>query len=67
LRAASNSAESTGQKYSEVDVILDAIGEVQHKDPQNGIMTLKTHTGKLLKVADLVTDDPMRVNVLTYP
>lgn len=61
-----NSAESTGQKYSEVDFVLDAIGEVQHKDPQTGIMTLKTRAGKLLKVADLVTDDPTRVNVLAY-
>ena len=61
-----NSAESTGQKYSEVDFVLDAIGEVQHKDQKNGIMTLKTRDGKLLKVADLVTDDPMRVNVLAY-
>ncbi|MDL2316020.1 ATP-dependent helicase [Desulfovibrio sp. OttesenSCG-928-A18] len=61
-----NSAESTGQKYSEVDSVLDAIGEVMEKDPKTGIMTLKTSAGKLLKVADLVTDDPMRVNVLAY-
>ena len=61
-----NSAESTGQKYSEVDFVLDAIGEVQRNDPQTGIMTLKTRAGKLLKVADLVTDTPMRSNVLAY-
>lgn len=61
-----NSAESTGQKYSEVDYVLDAIGEVKDKDPKTGIMTLETRDGKLLKVADLVTDDPMRVNVLAY-
>jgi len=61
-----NSAESTGQKYSEVDFVLDAIGEVQRNDPKNGIMTLKTRAGKLLKVADLVTDTPMRSNVLAY-
>lgn len=61
-----NSAESTGMKHDEVDAILDTIGTVESKDPETGIMTLKTATGALLKVADLVADDKTRANVLGY-
>ena len=61
-----NSMESTGQKLHEVDTILDAIGTVVAKDSRTGIMTVKTRKGKTLRVADLVTDDSMRVNVLKY-
>ncbi len=61
-----NSAESTGQKLYEVDAILDVIGEVTHKDPVTGIITLTTPSGELRKVADLVTDDASRSNVLAY-
>ena len=58
--------ESTGQKLHEVDTILDAIGSVVAKDSRTGIMTVKTRKGKTLRVADLVTDDSMRVNILKY-
>ncbi|MFI3272049.1 MAG: helicase-related protein [Pseudomonadota bacterium] len=61
-----NSAESTGRKLYEVDAILDAIGDVVGKDKESGILTLKTADGTLIKVADLVTDDQARANVLTY-
>lgn len=62
-----NSRASTGNKLNEVDQIIDVIGSVISKDPQTGIMTVKAKkTGKLLKVADLVSDDAMRVNVLGY-
>lgn len=62
-----NSRASTGNKLNEVDQIIDVIGTVVSKDPQTGIMTVKAKkTGKLLKVVDLVSDDPMRVNVLGY-
>lgn len=61
-----NSMESTGQKLHEVDTILDAIGSVVAKDSRTGIMTVKTRKGKTLRVADLVTDDSMRLNVLKY-
>lgn len=62
-----NSRTSTGNKLNEVDQIIDVIGTVVSKDPQTGIMTVKAKkTGKLLKVVDLVSDDPMRVNVLGY-
>lgn len=61
-----NSAESTGQKFCEVDGIIDVIGDVVAKDQTTGIMTVKTSRGELLKVAELVTDDASRANVLAY-
>jgi hypothetical protein len=54
-----NSGESTKQKEKEVGLIIDSIGEMQEQDPETGIMTIKRHgDGKLLKVADLVWDEP---------
>jgi hypothetical protein len=61
-----NSVESTKDKYSEVDYILDAIGEVVEKDMKTGIITVKDKAGRLLKVADLVDDNPLRVEVQNY-
>ncbi len=61
-----NSMESTGMKLDEVDRILDVLGTVQSLDPETGIYRVKTRTGKVIFVADLVTDDAKRVNVLTY-
>lgn len=61
-----NSVESTKDKYSEVDAILDVIGEVIKRDPQTGIITVKDKNGRLLKVADLVDDNPLRVEVQNY-
>jgi len=54
-----NSGESTKQKHDEVGFIIDSIGDVVDNDADTGIMTVKRHgDGKLLKVADLVWDDP---------
>lgn len=61
-----NSMESTGMKLDEVDRILDAIGTVMSQDPDTGIYTVRTRQGKKIFVADLVTDDAKRVNVLKY-
>lgn len=61
-----NSVESTKDKYSEVDHILDVIGEVQERDMKTGIITVKDANGRLLKVADLVDDNPERVLVQNY-
>lgn len=61
-----NSMESTGAKLDEVDKILDVIGDVQSRDPDTGIYRVKTRDGKILFVADLVTDDAQRINVLNY-
>ena len=52
-----NSGESSKDKHNEVDIIIDAIGEIIKVDPDTGIIYLKRHTdGKILKVADLVDD-----------
>lgn len=61
-----NAAESSGQKYDEVDAILDIIGSVEKKDERTGIMTLRAKGGRKLLVADLVTDDAGRANVIGY-
>lgn len=61
-----NAIESTKDKYSEVDHILDALGDVQSRDPLTGIITVKHESGKFLKVADLVDDNEMRVDVQKY-
>lgn len=61
-----NSMESTGFKLDEVDRIIDTLGTVESQDPETGIYTVLTHKGKRIRVADLVTDNAMRVNVLSY-
>lgn len=55
-----NSGESTKDKHKEVDMILDIIGEVV-KTTEDGIIIVKRHKdGKLIKVADLVDDEPKK-------
>ena len=52
-----NSGESTKDKHSEVDFVLDAIGDVVMQDTETGVIHVKRHAdGKLIKVADLVDD-----------
>jgi hypothetical protein len=54
-----NSGESTKDKYDEVDAIIDTIGDFINKDPDTGVITVKRkNDGKIIKVADLVHDDP---------
>ena len=50
-------AESTKEKYDEVDRILDHLGEVVDTDAETGLHLVKTPSGRVLKVADLVEDD----------
>ena len=52
-----NSGESTKDKYGEVDSILDVLGTIQGQDSTSGLITIKTESGKLLKVADLVNEE----------
>jgi len=63
-----NSGESTKQKHDEVDFILDSIGDVIGQDPATGVIFLKRSTdGKVLKVADLVEDNPKeRDKIVNY-
>ncbi|MFN5183529.1 MAG: DEAD/DEAH box helicase [Bacteroidota bacterium] len=53
-----NSGESTKDKHSEVDFIIDAIGEVTKVDSETGVIFVKRHKdGIIIKVADLVNDN----------
>jgi len=55
-----NSKESTQiGKHEEVQQIYGLIGEWQEQDPDTGIEILKTSDGRLLKVANLVEDEPI--------
>jgi hypothetical protein len=55
-----NSKESTQMgKHEEVQQIYGLIGEWQEQDPASGIEILKTDDGRLLKVANLVEDEPI--------
>jgi superfamily II DNA or RNA helicase len=54
-----NSAESSKEKYEEVNHIIDVLGVLEFQDENTGVLHIKSHkTGKLLKVADLVNDNP---------
>ncbi|CDM95751.1 conserved hypothetical protein [Limnospira indica PCC 8005] len=53
-----NSRESTKDKIREVEHIIEALGEWQGIDPTTGFQQVKTAEGKILKIADLVDDDP---------
>jgi superfamily II DNA or RNA helicase len=54
-----NSKESTQiGKHEEVQQIYGLIGEWQELDPDTGIELLKTVDGRVLKVANLVEDEP---------
>lgn len=53
-----NSGESTKDKYIEVDSIIDSIGEIIEVDPATNIINVKRADGKIIKVADLVNDNP---------
>jgi len=53
-----NSGESTKDKHKEVDTILDIIGEVERVDEHGVIHLKRREDGRIIKVADLVNDDP---------
>ncbi len=53
-----NSRESTKDKHKEVEHIIDALGDWQGTDKTTGFQLVKTPDGRVLKIADLVDDDP---------
>jgi superfamily II DNA or RNA helicase len=54
-----NSAESSKLKHDEVDHIIDVLGTIEYQDEITGVIHIKSHkTGNILKVADLVQDNP---------
>ena len=55
-----NSRESTKDKIKEVEHIIDELGEWQGADPVTGFQLVKTKSGSVLRIADLVDDDPAK-------
>lgn len=55
-----NSRESTGQKIKEVEHIIEELGEWQGIDPATGFQLVKMPEGRVLRIADLVDDDPAK-------
>lgn len=55
-----NSRESTKDKIREVEHIIEEMGEWQGTDPSTGFQLVKTAGGRVLRIADLVDDDPAK-------
>ncbi len=60
-----NSRESTTDKIKAVEHILEEIGEWEGIDPQTGFQLVKTPSGNVLKIADLVDDNPTKRDKVT--
>ncbi|MAM93238.1 DEAD/DEAH box helicase [Parvibaculum sp.] len=54
------SRESTKDKIKEVEHIIEELGEWQGTDPATGFQLVKTTNGHVLRIADLVDDDPSK-------
>lgn len=63
-----NANESSKDKMAEVGHIIDVLGDVDYQDPDTGVIYVKNpQTGKILKVADLVNNEPKdREKISTY-
>lgn len=55
-----NARESTKDKHKEVNHIMDELGDWQGTDPDTGFHLIKRADGTILKVADLVEDEPAK-------
>ena len=55
-----NSRESTQDKHKEVEHILENLGEWQGTDDTTGFQLVKTSSGRVLRIADLVDDEPIK-------
>jgi superfamily II DNA or RNA helicase len=53
-----NARESTKDKIREVEEIIGGLGSWEGVDPSTGFQLVKTPAGKVLRIADLVDDDP---------
>ena len=54
-----NAAASLKDKYNDVNLIIDIIGEVIKQDSKTGVIQVKRQdNGEVIKIADLVNDDP---------
>ena len=54
------SRESTKDKIKEVEHIIEELGEWQGTDPATGFQLVKSSDGHVLRIADLVDDDPTK-------
>lgn len=63
-----NSAESSREKYEEVGHIIEAMGDLEYQDDETGVLYVKSkRSERMLKVADLVNDNPRaRDKITTY-
>ncbi len=55
-----NSRESTKDKIKEVEHIIEALGSWQGTDKVTGFQLVKAADGRVLRIADLVDDDPAK-------
>jgi superfamily II DNA or RNA helicase len=55
-----NSRESTKDKIREVEHIIEELGKWQGIDPATGFQLVKRPDGRVLRIADLVDDDPSK-------
>ncbi|WP_245582976.1 DEAD/DEAH box helicase [Sediminimonas qiaohouensis] len=55
-----NSRESTKDKIREVEHIIEELGAWQGTDPATGFQLVKRSDGRILRIADLVDDDPAK-------
>ncbi|MEQ8447681.1 MAG: pseudomurein-binding repeat-containing protein [Pelagibacterium sp.] len=60
-----NSRESTKDKIREVEHIIEALGSWEGVDSKTGFQLVRTEDGKLLRIADLVTDDPGKRDIVS--
>lgn len=57
-----NSRESMGDKIKEVEHIIHELGDWQGVDPETGFHLVRSAEGNVLRIADLVDDDPTKRN-----
>jgi len=55
-----NARESTKDKIKEVEHIFEELGQWQATDPATGFQLVRTPGGRILRIADLVDDDPSK-------
>lgn len=55
-----NSRESTKDKIKEVEHIIESLGTWEGTEPATGFQLVKTSEGTILRIADLVDDDPSK-------
>ena len=56
----STPARARGTRLREVEHIIEELGEWQGADPTTGFQLVGTSDGRVLRIADLVDDDPAR-------